>query len=66
MNRRAAHRHLLALAALAGVAGCQTTPQAPPPAAPPAPPPPQPPVLRPPRVGLALGGGAARGFATSA
>jgi NTE family protein len=63
MNRRAAHRHLLALAALAGVAGCQTTPQAPPPAAPPAPPPPQPPVLRPPRVGLALGGGAARGFA---
>ena len=63
MNRRAAHRHLLALAALAGLAGCQTTPQAPPPAAPPAPPPPQPPVLRPPRVGLALGGGAARGFA---
>ena len=63
MNRRAAYRHLLALAALAGLAGCQTTPQAPPPAAPPAPPPPQPPVLRPPRVGLALGGGAARGFA---
>ena len=63
MNRRAAHRRLLALAALAGLAGCQTTPQAPPPAAPPAPPPPQPPVLRPPRVGLALGGGAARGFA---
>jgi NTE family protein len=61
MNRRAAHRQLLGLAALAGLAGCQTAPQAPPPAAPlPAPPPPR---VRPPRIGLALGGGAARGFA---
>jgi NTE family protein len=62
MNRRAAHRHLLAMAALAGLAGCQTAPLAPPPAAPAPPPAPVPPP-RPPRIGLALGGGAARGFA---
>ncbi len=52
-------------------AGCSTPPlpppvaaapePAPPPLPPPSPPPPKPP--RPPRIGLALGGGAARGFA---
>lgn len=43
-------------------AGCQTV--APPPPPPAAPPPAAPPPLpRPPRIGLALGGGAARGFA---
>ena len=44
-------------------AGCQTV--VPPPLPPPTPPPPAtpPPVPRPPRIGLALGGGAARGFA---
>ena len=56
---------------LAGLAACSTTPRppvpapapspAPGPTEPPAPPPA--PVLRPPRIGLALGGGAARGFA---
>ncbi len=63
-------RHWLGLA-LAGstvvMAGCQTAPQSPPPAAPveppPAAPPPPPPPPKPPRIGLALGGGAARGFA---
>ncbi|QTN25962.1 patatin-like phospholipase family protein [Rhizobacter sp. AJA081-3] len=57
--------------AMAGVtvamAGCQTAPQSPPPATPveppPAAPPPPPPPPKPPRIGLALGGGAARGFA---
>jgi NTE family protein len=54
MNRR---RSLHALSAgLLALAGCQTAPVAPPP------PLPKPPV-RPPRIGLALGGGAARGFA---
>jgi len=51
----------------AGLAGCQTPPSAPAsapaPAASPAPPPPPPAPNRPPRLGLALGGGAARGFA---
>lgn len=57
----------------AQLAACQTAPTvpatpgapaAPPPPAPAAPTPPAPkPVLRPPRLGLALGGGAARGFA---
>lgn len=66
MNRRDAWRSLLAVAATASLAGCQTAPVAPPPAAPPVPPPapavpPAPP--RRPRIGLALGGGAARGFA---
>jgi NTE family protein len=45
-------------------AGCQTVPSPPPPpAAPPPAPAAPPPVPRPPRIGLALGGGAARGFA---
>jgi NTE family protein len=58
---------LLASAAMAAtMAACQTSPPSPPPApsqpsAPPAPPPVAAP--RPPRIGLALGGGAARGFA---
>jgi NTE family protein len=58
---------LLLSAALAALAACQTVPPASPPpvvmpAPPPvvAPPPPAPP--KPPRIGLALGGGAARGF----
>jgi NTE family protein len=48
------------------MAGCQTAPQLPPPAVPVEPPPaaaPPPPPPKPPRIGLALGGGAARGFA---
>lgn len=50
----------------AALSGCQTAPVAPPvvvapPELPPAPP--APPPTRPPRIGLALGGGAARGFA---
>ena len=63
MRRRETCTRLLALAAgAAGLAGCQTAPVAvpkPPPAAAPQPAP----TLRPPRIGLALGGGAARGFA---
>ena len=68
MNRRQNLR-LLSLGALAGLAACQTRPTAPP-VAPPVEPPvnpvgtvvaPRP--TRPPRIGLALGGGAARGFA---
>ena len=54
-------RSLLALLLAAGLAGCQTPPA--PPAAASAPPPLPPKPLRPPRIGLALGGGAARGFA---
>src|SRR3990167_4962196 len=62
MNRRQGCRSLLALAVAAGLAACQTTPPATPPPPPPAPPiPPKPPTA--PRIGLALGGGAARGFA---
>ena len=59
-------KRLLWVACL-GLAACQTPPPAPPPPAPPpsapvaSPPPPAAPV--PPRIGLALGGGAARGFA---
>jgi len=55
------HRRLAIGACLAAcLAACQTTP----PAAPaPTPPPPPPKDPRPPKVGLALGGGAARGFA---
>jgi NTE family protein len=60
----------LAVLAVFGLAACQTPPPAvpAPPPLPPAPPvvvvPPPPPVpTRPPRIGLALGGGAARGFA---
>jgi NTE family protein len=63
-------RRWLAVAAAATLAACQTTPPAPtvvvapPPSAPPIEPPPAvKPVPRPPRIGLALGGGAARGFA---
>ena len=58
MNRRQSCRGLLALLAAVGLAGCQTPPIAPPtvPALTPKP-------TRPPRIGLALGGGAARGFA---
>ena len=64
-----------ALALLALLAACQTAPVAPPAVPPVAPPPvqpepPPPPVVvvpkpppKPPRIGLALGGGAARGFA---
>ena len=65
MNRRQTSLALLAALLAGGLAGCQTPPPAlptPPPAAPPTPPvalkPP-----KPPRIGLALGGGAARGFA---
>jgi NTE family protein len=74
---KARRRWLLVGSAWAGLAlaGCQTRPVAPVPAPPPAPPmppggvagapPPAPPARtpRPPRIGLALGGGAARGFA---
>jgi NTE family protein len=70
MSQAAPARRALIAAALAALAGCQSAPvvvapavpaPAPPPspAAPPAPKPP----LRPPRLGLALGGGAGRGFA---
>ena len=65
MNRRQTSRALLAALLASGLVGCQTPPPAspaPPPAAPPTPP-----VAlkspKPPRIGLALGGGAARGFA---
>jgi NTE family protein len=64
MNRRQTGLGLLAALLAGGLAGCQTPPQAPPAtqASPPTPtsalkPP------KPPRIGLALGGGAARGFA---
>ena len=57
-----AGRRRLTLAALALLAGCQSAPRAPPPV--PALPPPAPrPPPKPPLIGLALGGGAARGFA---
>ncbi len=62
MNRRQTGLALLAALLAGGLAGCQTPPPTPPPALPPTPPaalkPP-----KPPRIGLALGGGAARGFA---
>ena len=59
-------RRVFIASAVAALAGCQTvpptaTPLPAPPPPPPAPPPPVP--KRPPRLGLALGGGAARGFA---
>jgi NTE family protein len=59
-------RRVFIASALAALAGCQTVPPpaAPLPVPPPPPPAPPPPVpKRPPRLGLALGGGAARGFA---
>ena len=65
MNRRQTGLGLLAALLAGSLGGCQTAPPAPltaPPVAPPSPPaalkPP-----KPPRIGLALGGGAARGFA---
>jgi NTE family protein len=64
-ERPPARRRLL-LAGLALLAvGCQTAPLTAPPAPAPSPPPPPPPPPPPrlPRIGLALGGGAARGFA---
>ena len=63
MNRRLASRSLLAAALAAALSACQTPPPAPAVAALPVPPPMPPKALRPPRIGLALGGGAARGFA---
>jgi len=51
-------RRVLILAVAALLAGCGSVPKAPEPVAPP-----QPVAKRPPRIGLALGGGAARGFA---
>ena len=56
-------RRVFIASALLALAGCQTPPGAPPPSVPSTPPPPPPPPSRPPRLGLALGGGAARGFA---
>jgi NTE family protein len=61
-------RRWLAVAAAAALAACQTTPPAPvvvavPPTPPVELPPAVKPIPRPPRIGLALGGGAARGFA---
>ena len=67
MNSSATRRHLLGWLALAGLSACQSPPQAPPVIAPQSPVPmvvavpPKP--AKPPRIGLALGGGAARGFA---
>ncbi|UUX97484.1 patatin-like phospholipase family protein [Aquabacterium sp. J223] len=58
MSRRTAAAGLLVLAA-----GCTTAPNPPPVVAVPPPVPPVAPPTRPPRFGLALGGGAARGFA---
>ena len=63
MNRRLASRSLLAAALAAALSACQTPPPAAPGAAVPVPAPEPPKLLRPPRIGLALGGGAARGFA---
>ena len=65
MNRRQTC-HALALGVLVALAGCQTPPPvvvAPPAAAPPPVPAAAPRPPRPPKIGLALGGGAARGFA---
>ena len=65
MNRRQTSRALLTALLAGGLAGCQTPPPAspaPPPAAPATPPVALKPA-KPPRIGLALGGGAARGFA---
>ena len=56
-------RRWLAAAALAALAGCQTAPRIATAPAPPLTEPPPRPVPKPPRIGLALGGGAARGFA---
>ncbi len=72
MSQAAPARRALIAAALAALAGCQSAPvvvapavpaPAPPPSPSPAAPPAPKPPLRPPRLGLALGGGAGRGFA---
>ena len=63
MNRRLASRSLLGAALAAALGACQTPPPTAPVAAVPVPLPVAPKPLRPPRIGLALGGGAARGFA---
>ena len=65
MNPSTTRRQLLGWLTLAGLSACQSPPQAPPvTASTPSPAPAAPPKLpRPPRIGLALGGGAARGFA---
>jgi NTE family protein len=63
MKARRARRLAWMPAIVAALVGCQTAPPAPPP---PTPPPPQvvaPAAPKPPKIGLALGGGAARGFA---
>lgn len=58
----ASRRHVLTWMAASALAGCQLN--APPPQVPATPVPPVPPApLKPPRLGIALGGGAARGFA---
>ncbi|MBB1161288.1 patatin-like phospholipase family protein [Aquariibacter albus] len=72
-DKRVWLRHISSQLLLAALVGCASLPSpAPPPAEPPAgaaspalpaPPPAPPVVLPPPRLGLALGGGAARGFA---
>ncbi len=57
-------RQLVVALSATALAGCQSTAPVAPPASPPVPPPPPPSVPpRPVRIGLALGGGAARGFA---
>jgi NTE family protein len=58
-------RRMLLIGAVGAMAGCAsvTAPAPPPPATPPAAAPPPPPPPKAPRIGLALGGGAARGFA---
>ena len=66
IDRRLTRRRWVALAAALVLAGCQTTPKPVVEAAPALPAEPVPvakPPPRPPRIGLALGGGAARGFA---
>ena len=65
MNPSSTRRQLLGWLALAGLSACQSPPLAPPvTASTPSPAPAAPPKLpKPPRIGLALGGGAARGFA---
>src|SRR5882672_9853926 len=68
MTDRLTRRHWLAMAATVALVGCQTAPKpvivvVPPPVAVVEPPPVPKPPPKPPRIGLALGGGAARGFA---
>ena len=64
MNRRTSLGRLGVAFSLIGLVGCQTAPpQTSPPIAPSTPPTAPPAPIKPPRIGLALGGGAARGFA---